>query len=403
MPAETPAAPSPDIAASLDSFLGTPAPAAPVSATPAPEVTPTPASTPEAKATPTPTPEPNAGDLDLSGAIETESAAKLEKAHGKPSDKPAEPEAKTETESVGIKQLRDQYSKTKKELDELRAKAKAEIDPAEIATIKQEREALQTKLKQIETERDEYAKNLAKADFSKSPEFKEKYLKPWQDAQQEALDELSQFQKTGSDGKAANVTWEDIKPLLTLPAPEAAAKAREIFGDDATLAMDHRRRILEKGKQWKTALDQHEAESQNLAVERTKMETQLRQTFDSEQNRLATDIPELYLADEKNPREVEQYKKSADISHAALFGLPGMNPETRFKAAAIVHKRAAMFPVIAIRLKGAESRIAQLEGELLKARGGGPGGGVTEGAPKVSGELNIGDDMDRWVAAQPKR
>lgn len=385
----------PSIAESLEAFMEK----APLES-PAPESIPAPESK-ETPATPPPEAPPvelsgDSGELDLTGAVEPKSATEA-----KPD---ADEEAKFEeyNRSLGskvAKEVRRELFKTRNQLEQLKAQleeAKKASKP-EDAALKTEAEALRKKLADVETAREGLAKQLAKVDIQNSPEFKEKYYEPWRQAQQQAVDELSQFTKTNDKGEEVPLSYADLKPLLQLPFKEALAKAKELMGDDYQIAMGHWRTIVGKQNEYAKALETHEAEAQNIVVQRSKEQESMKQLFAAEQTRLKTEFPELYTTDEKNPREHEQAQRGAKLAQAALFGMEGLDPQARVKAAAIVAERAAHFPVLAIRAAGYKAEIERLNKEIENLKNGLPGGGSGSSNGQTNLEESIGESMDKFL------
>ena len=333
------------------------------------------------------TEEPSSG-LDLSGAI-GDIAPKDDVA--KPTEPVTEP---------GPKALREEYRKLKQELETERSKKRA--DPAEVESLKQQMAAIKQQHEAIQKERDEFSKTLAKSDFKNSPEFKEKFHKPLMKLVDDAVTELSEFNRIDESGKEVPVSFDDIRPLLAMKTPQALAKAKELFGDYANRAMDHRQRILAQERANREAIDNHEQirqqETAQQAQVKTMEEERLRSTFDSEVKRLETEFPEIHTAEKDNPRESEQLVRGRELADVAIFGREGIDQPTRIKAAAIARERAAMFPVMAIRNKALVSKITELEGQLSKLRGGGPGGGVGSGQATSQKPTGIAASLEEFRA-----
>lgn len=386
---------SEDIGDSMDAFVaaknGAPAPvAAPVEAAP-----PKPAERPPEA----PIRAQTEKEIDLSGAIEEASAPKPKAAE---EPKPTELEKSFET---GPKALREEYARVKTEaktlraeLEAERAKPKSQQDPVEIKTLRDQIAAFDETRKKLESERDEHAKALAKVSFRDSPEFKEKYVDPWQKAQNAALEELGQFTKENEDGKQVPVEWSDIKPLLSMSIPDATAKAKELFGDYYMQAMEHRRVIQRHQKEYFTALDNSEALRKESEANQSVKLASAQRTFDSEVARLATEYPDLYATAKDNPRETEQFEKGMALADSILLGKGHYNEATAPKAVALVRQRAAMMPVLAIRVRGLMSENEALKAEVAKLKGGAPGGGVAGALPQEASTDELGDSMDRFRA-----
>jgi len=367
MPSDTEIAEAPSIGDSISSFMeNKPETAEPPETPPSPD--PEPAKSPE---------EPKSDELDLSGAVEAK----------KPETKPETDDAEFEqyNRSLGAKPaklVRQELFKTRKEFDRLKSEfetlksqPRSDENRAALDAAKAELETYRKKMADVEATRDKLSKQLAKVDVANSPDFKERYEKPWQQAQEVAVNELSGFTKQNDEGEEVAIGWDDFDPILKLPIKDAVEKAKAILGDNWEIAITHRRNILNAKKEYREALERHEAESQNLAVERSKHEAAMTQLFESETKRLQSEYPDIYTPDSNNPREKEQFEKGSKIAQAAIFGLTGLTPEARIKSAAIAFGRAANFPILAIRNNDLKNENARLTKEIETLKNGLPGGG----------------------------
>lgn len=338
---------------------------------------------------------------DFDAVIEKAGSAKTEDKADEKAKTPAAPEADDKIFEGGPKALREAYHKVKgeigtlkKELEDLRGKANTDQTPAEMTALKQEALTIKERLKAVETERDNYSKELSKIDVTRSPEFKQSFITPWEEAQDAAIKQLGEFTKTDEKGNNVPIEWDDIRPLLSMKTPEASARARELFGEDYQVAMGHRTNLLAHRERYAKAVQDHEAQSQNIQAERIKAKEAMDNAFKSESERLVKDLPDLYKHDDKTENDV--HSEAEAIAHLALFGKEGTRPQTRIKAAAIAFKRAAMMPVFSTRLKAATTRIAELESQLAAARGNGPGGGHPSQPTEVTTD-DIGSSMDAHI------
>lgn len=415
MPVDNKVASAAGIADSMDSFMGkAPSPAqSPPETTPA--QSPAQAQTP-ASAKPPETTSKDLGsekresklskemEMDLSGAIDLASGKKPEEK--KPDDAPVPEEMDEDDKRFqardDVKDLRNAYYKTKatlksltKEMEALKAKPATAANKEELEALTRDRDALKERVTKIETEKETLAKNLAKLDYTKSPEFDSEYLKPWREAQGEALEELSQFKRENEKGEEVAITWDDLAPVFNLPTPKALEKLKELFPDDTVrqVALLHRNKIISLRGKWVQAAEQAEALSKNAEVDREKALEQTQQIYGSERKRLQAQYGDAYTT--SGDEETKIHMESDEIAKLAIWGKQGIKPETRVRAAAITASRAAMMPVFAHRLNAANAKIAKLEADLASARGGGPGGGIQGGGSAVD-PTDIGASMDAW-------
>jgi hypothetical protein len=413
MPDENPVmqatAPSAEVDSSLDAFMAS-QPAAPTPAAQTPAAVPTQAKPAEApKAAPAAklnAQEEADRDMDLSGAIDEDSEAKIET----PAPVVAESEEFNENTKAGRKAFREAYARNKGELDALRrdleaerAKSKSQQSPEEIASLKAQIAAVQDARKKIEAERDAHAKELERVNFLESPTFKQKFTEPWKEAQKAVVEELSDFTKQAPDGTSVPIEWSDIEPILRMKTPDAIARSKELIGDSWDLIMSHRRKITDLEKNARTAMAQHETLKQQYELEQADTLASAQRAYESEVSRLSKDYPDIYTPATDNPREAEQFTKGSQLADAVLLGKTQFNKESGPKAVAIVRQRAAMFPVVAIRLKGALNEVAQLKAELETFKNSGPGGGVSGVVGKTESTDELGDSLDQFKATHKSR
>lgn len=242
-----------DIAADLDKLSaeddakqagkGRPAPPAKppekskVGAPTEPEPEPEPSPEPEPGHEPEPEPEPVAGE-----------------------EPPAEPQ--------GLLETRHAYKSLKKkiasELHPKIQKLEARIKELE-TTTPEESKAFQERFEKAETERKRLENILADIDYRESDEFKTKYQKPYIDAWNSALSDLSEIQVENADGTLRTATDKDLVEIANLPLGSARAKAKLLFGDAADDMMLHRRKILDLAKAQNEAIDARKKEAETRA------------------------------------------------------------------------------------------------------------------------------------------
>lgn len=188
-------------------------------------------------------------------------------------DKPKKPEtvkeqppAKVEAAS-GPKQLRDQLAKVTKEADTF----KSRIATLE-ATIKEHEsksgditslsETLAAKDKTIA----EITAELRAAKQEASPEFKDKWEKPFNQAADYAKREIEELTITdAATDQSRPATWNDFIAVYNLPKGQGIQKAKELFGDAAGEVVQHVTELKRHKYQYDNALAAEKGEWQARA------------------------------------------------------------------------------------------------------------------------------------------
>lgn len=247
-----------------------PTPAPP---TPTPQPKPTPAPSP-----PDPKPEPVTAQADdddpfkeLDAKIFTK---KPEPEPVKPADKaPEKPAPKPEPDKTIPKEpkaLREELERTKADIKAKESSlAGLQLKIAELESKGKDTTVLAERLAQKEKELEEAHAELRAAKAEVSPDFKDKWDKPFNNAAEYTkrivegmqVGEWTVDEATGHRIWTAKraATWEDFAGLYQMPASKAAAAARAMFGEDWQLVIQQMTRLQELDYNRQQALTEEKA------------------------------------------------------------------------------------------------------------------------------------------------
>lgn len=107
--------------------------------------------------------------------------------------------------------------------------------------------------------------------YQKSPEFQDKYQKPYEAAWARAIKELNEVTVTDANGNTRAATAEDMLTLVNLPLGKAREVSDAMFGPFSNDAMNHRRAIKELFDAQQDAVK--EAHTKAAEWEKTRHET----------------------------------------------------------------------------------------------------------------------------------
>lgn len=363
-----------------------PAPSAPApAATPAPAPSPSPA---PASSVPSPQAAPSApsgdGDSDPFASLDARIGKRPDKAPGDKTKQPdKEPASKDDRTVTAPKALREQLEKTNGELKTYKERvASYEAKIAEFESKGKDTTALSERLAAIEKERDDARAEARALKQEASPEFKDKWEKPFNQAadyakslvEQLQVGEFVQNEETGTrewkPSRAA--TWEDFGQLYSMPAAKAAQTARQMFGDDAPLVIgqlnDLHRLDYQRGKA--------------LEEERTNWKAnESKQQADQVRQREAWTAAAAKAEQQLKEKFADRYVASPEDTEAAEFLAEGerllnQKPKTMQEAAQI-HARNKLNAISAHlafhRVAVQKAEIEELKAEIEELRGGKPG------------------------------
>lgn len=327
----------------------------------------------------------------------------------KPPDKPPEkpaPDAKPKKPTDFLRE------------ESLKHKARAEQLEAELTKLKTakpaedpEKKSLTEKLTALEKKTKEYEDELRFTNYERSPEFKEKYVEPYNKAWAKAMRDLEHTRVPLADGSGFRKATKDDLMLIANneSVQDAAELAEQLFGKAANVMMHHRDNILSTWESQQTALtegrkmaEQREKEiteqQTKQQVEVQKQNRELRVSHEPEFLERHKDI--VLLKDEKGEWLDAEGAKLLDQDRSVTDMLfaddTKLTPEKKLKLHAEMRNRAVHFGTVlrsyrklATQLEEANKKIAEYEGSEPKEG---------EGAPKVLPELQHAMNMKSLMA-----
>lgn len=378
-----------------------------------PETTaaPTPApAVPPAPATPSPSPAPSPAPA----ATEKTGIAKLSEGFDElvtPKAKPAEkttPEPKPEpapakTEPVPAKEegedvvwekappkLRNNYFKTKRELESRISKLDQQIKAIE---SKPRETAADTKLVTEYQERIKALENdLRQSDYSKSSEFKRDYIDRWNSnfaSSVKQISELSVTEMVNDEPKERPATEADFKMLMKLPAREQAMRIKQMFGDQAYIVASRINRLEEIQQAGMEAIANANAQSETKSKEKEIATQKERESFENTRRaadgELLTKYPQFFAPMEGDEEVNAALQKGYEFVDSAATQT-NLAPDERAAYASIIRARAGAFPRVVLEKNRLAQEVQTLTTELAKYRKTDPGSGAGNGAPAAKTE-----------------
>lgn len=269
-------------------------------------------------------------------------------------------------------ELRAAYESTKKRMVELEGKM---ADYTEVSS----------KYKQLSEQHDKASKRLSEledtlryVDYTKSPDYLEKYVAPIKKASQDFADEFLGFEK---DGKSA--TEDDLGALLDLPNSAALARAHELFGDLAGEAMAHRRKIRELGRSQRDAIENFKKmgaeREQQQRIQQETFSAGLQKAYKEQLESLKKAEPTFYGeidGDNEGNEALESGYAFVDVSFDPKSDL---SPEQRAKNLATVRSKAGAFDRVTRLLNAERQKTAELTKQLEEYQKSDPGSTFTTG------------------------
>lgn len=319
---------------------------------------------------------------------------------------PKIPENQKSVRGGSLEEFRKNYETTKKERDELASKLKALETAREEGTraeIKKATEAYEKKVSELEAKYTEVETRLKFTDYTRSSEYKEKFEKPLESAWREAISDISGATIELEDGTERQASVQDIQSMLHMPAIAAARRANELFGAAAPAVLQHRNAILSLTRARESAIKEYQEKGAEREREmQTNSERQRERiygVFNETIKHYETADASLYGRPE-DPEEQKYWDKGDRLIALAVKrqGLDESLPEDEqsailTKAQATVAARARAFGPLIARMHKLEAEVESLRGKQAKLVKSEPGNGSDRKAEaRESGDLYSGID-----------
>lgn len=285
-------------------------------------------------------------------------------------------------------------------VDEYKGKvAMLEKEVAEARTTRldpKEKEELVAKVSTYERELNELREEIRYVNYTKHPEFKDKYQKPYEDAWRKAMSDLSELTvEDSSTGQQRPVSAQDMLELVQMPLQKAREQATALFGDFADDVMAHRKEIKNLFDAQQQAIDEarkngakrdkemQERHQQMAAeIQRTITEAWTRANDEIMKDEKHSFFFKPVEGDEEGNRRLAKGYELADKAWSMSPLDPRLTPQQRaeiVKTHAAIRNRAAAAGRLLFWYRKAQEENKTLRTELDKYRGTEPGKG--QGVP----------------------
>lgn len=307
-------------------------------------------------------------------------------------------------------------------VDEHKAgRAKAEQELVELKKLVPNEAVRKQELAELEAARKElkeYQDEIRYVNYAKSPEFKEKYQKPYEQAWAKAMSELKEITVEDVNGDQRQVTANDMLELVNAPLGRARELADTMFGSFANDVMGHRKEIKNLFEAQASALEEARTkgeEREKSFAEQNKSQTEAihRQIADHWEKAKASALEDENIGRFLKPIEGNQdhnhrLAKATELVERALKENPldfKLQPEERVsivKRHAALRNRAIAYGPLLHDNKTKDARIAELETKLKQYESSTPG--TAGGQPAVVAPIpgNSRSGMEQRLAQLAK-
>ena len=234
------------------------------------------------------------------------------------------------------------------------------------------------KMTALEKENQQLREVVRFADYRKSPEFIEKYEKPYNEAWGKAVSEITQLTMQTEDGTPRKATANDLLALANAPLDQLDDLASNWFPKSSARVVRH----VEKIRDLAEAQDKALEEAKKGAGEFQSKRTLEQQQHDSEIAKAYTEVnaalvqkyPKWFAPDEADPQGNELLKKGFDYGATVFDNKPDtingetrvLTPLERVKRLAVIKAKSANHDRLVARLKAEQKRATELEFKLAE-------------------------------------
>ena len=247
------------------------------------------------------------------------------------------------------KWYREQISQKSADLE----KATRRLQELESKVADYDKRGLDTKAltEQLEAREKAYEKAMAElsaAKYERSPEYKEKYDKPFSDAAEYAKQVVEQLRVELDDGSERPAKWDDFAAIYRLSPAQAEVAAVRMFGGSSAIVMRHLDKLRELEHNKRVALTQHEVNAGEREKEARSKEIQHSEKINKAWNMTNQDLinanPEAFGEIPGDDEGNAIWKDSLAEVDKAYTGRNKLTPEEQLVYDAHIRLRSAAFP-----------------------------------------------------------
>jgi hypothetical protein len=306
----------------------------------------------------------------------------------KPDATPAAPAAPAAQEPKNIKELRDWGKRYESENKTLKTQlADLETRRTEWEAKGRDTEKLSQRITELESHIADRDKRIYALNVSESPDFKEKFVKPFDDNVRYAAEIVAGLEvPTATDPDTGEVTAvrkadfnNDFVPIYQMASKnltEARKMAKATFGEDAQTVLNHVQELqrLDRARNVKLKELQDSAKDEQAKEHAHQQQEKdfIAKAWRDYNADIAEKNPEYFQPDPKDKERAEIWNKAIGLVDSRHNNKALTLPQQILADAQIRH-RAAGYAVVRYDLTKARERIAELEGEIAQYKNGGPG------------------------------
>lgn len=228
---------------------------------------------------------------------------------------------------------------------------------------------MQERMSAVEKENQQLREAIRFADYRKSPEFTEKYEKPYNEAWSKAVSEVTQLNLVMEDGTSRKATANDLLALANAPLDQLDDLAAQWFPKSSARVIRHVERVRDLAEAQDTALKEAQKGAGEFHQKRTQAEQQANQAFaqayQGANDEITRRYPKVFGRDETDPKGNETLQKGYEYADS-VFSPNGANltPQQKAGRLAVIRAKAANHDRLLSRVKANDARIAELEARI---------------------------------------
>lgn len=277
----------------------------------------------------------------------------------------------------------------------------AEFEKRKHLTPEQEKAYADNERRLKELEAELYAR-----DYKESPEFKEKYEQRWQRAFTSAVEEIAGMQITDAEGNTRTATQADFQRVLSAPKGQQWQVAKQLFGDEAGIVIQHRNLLKQiEGEATDVLTKQrqtYEQQKQERQLAHQNVSQEFERAHTAIQDTLSQKYPAFFGKDETDPAANEAFDKGRSFVDDTLRVANSLPIPERAARTAIIRNWAMAFPRMVHLYNKLTAQVAEKDKLIAQLQGSDPGaGGEAGGAAAAETNAKGVDDLVKEFDVAP--